>query len=115
MGALLTALAAWLGPLLAALLTGFRTWILGFLIKIVLVVILYNVFAEFLGDILSWVLAKISSVGMPGGVITNFDVGSVSSLGAWLVVKTRVPECVSIMVAAISTKWLLGRIPFFGR
>ena len=81
------------------------------LIKIVMAIVLYNLFVEILEELLSWVLTKMNVV-MPGGAGQTFDIGTVSSLAAWAVTRTRLLECVSFMMGIIVLRFVLRKIPF---
>jgi hypothetical protein len=110
------ALIAWLGrgivAALGGVLGGWRTWVGGVLIKVILVVVLYNVAAVFIGDILTWVLGKLAAVSGPTGGIATFDVATISSLAGWLVNKMMIPQCFAYMISCILLKWMLRKIPF---
>jgi hypothetical protein len=109
-------LIAWLGRILlggaVSLFSGWRTWLGAFLIKTFLVVVLYNLIAKVLQELIEWVVDKLGGVTVPDAVVSNFNVGSFTTLGAWFVTIMRLPECCAFMLSVIFLKWTLVKIPF---
>jgi len=97
---------------LGALFGTWKAFLGGFLVKVLLVVVLYNLVARILREVLMWTVDKVGGVTAPGAVVSNFDVASVSTLGAWLLTVLRIPECFAFMLSIILLKWSLRKIPF---
>lgn len=112
MGALLGVLIRGIIAALTALFGGWKGFFGGFLVKTLLVIVLYNLVVEFFDEVLQWVVQKLGGITAPGGTISSFDVGSISSLGAWLVSTMRIPECLAFIITVIILKWTLRKIPF---
>lgn len=112
MGALLGAIARFLMSGITSLFGGWKAFIGGWLMKACLAIVLYNLVVDLVQEVLAWVQGKLGGVTAPGGVINNFDVGSVSALAAWLVNILRLPECFAFMLSMILLKWSLRKIPF---
>lgn len=111
----MTALFGWLGTalsgLLGSLFGGWRTWVGAVAIKLLLVVVLYNLVVTVIGEVLSWVAGKIQGIDMPDALGSTLNVGDMSSLAGWLVDIMKIPECFAFMVSVIILKWSLRKIP----
>ncbi|MFZ2447263.1 MAG: hypothetical protein WAW37_12970 [Syntrophobacteraceae bacterium] len=112
MGAILGTIARALIGSLSVLFGTWKAFLGGFLVKVLLVVVLYNLVARILNEVLTWVVQKVGGINTPSALVSSFDAGSISSLGAWLLTTLRVPECFAFMLSVILLKWTLRKIPF---
>lgn len=108
MGAIIGVLISSIG----ALFGSWKAFLGAFLVKVMLVVVLYNLVSRIFGEILEWVVEKLGGVQSPEAVVSSFDAGSVSTLGAWILTTLRIPECVAFMMSVVLLKWTLRKIPF---
>jgi len=67
---------------------------------------------EIAEEVMQFALDTAGSVSVPSGAVQNFDLGSVTQLGAYFCNKLRVGEIVSWMVTCVLLRWTLKKIPF---
>lgn len=110
MGGILAKLGIYLGAVTMGLFKGWKVWIM--LSALVAVgIIIYNTISKLLGETLTWVVEKTGGIDAPGAVISSFDVGALSSVGAWMCTIMKIPECFAFMITCILAKWTLRKIP----
>lgn len=75
----------------------------------IVITVLPVVANNFLIDIMQGAFTQLTSIVSP----QNLDVSlQFSNLTAWLMEKTRLVECFSVIIGAISTRWAINAIPF---
>lgn len=112
MGALFGWLGAALTTVFGGLLGGWKTFVGGILLKITLALVLYNLVAEVLSEMLVWVADKLGAVSAGSGMETSLDLTGFSGLLGWLGDVLRVPEQVAVMSTCVLAKFMLRKIPF---
>jgi len=109
MGGLISSFAAWLAGFFGVL-RGYKLFFGGLLMTI-LGVVLYNLVAEIIGEVLSWGLTAIRSE-TSGLVAEGAPSVGLSGVGAWMAGVLRVPEMLSVVINIVMVKWVLRKIPF---
>jgi hypothetical protein len=105
---MLSSFAAWVAGFFA-FLRGYKVFFGGLFLSI-LVVFLYNLVAEIVGEVLSWSLSVMSSE--TAGVVGESPSVGLDGVGAYLAGVLRVPEMLSVALNLVALKWLLRKIPF---
>lgn len=97
--------------LLASSVAKWLAWktVIAFVVTTIIGIVLYNLVAEIVGECLVWVADQVAEVTTTGweGAALQF-----TGLGAWFADRLQIPEQVGVMVAFVSTKWLVVKVPF---
>jgi hypothetical protein len=73
----------------------------------VLAIIFYNLAVELVQETMNFAVAQINGVDM--GQMTS---PSISGFAGWFLAQIKFPECVSVIITAVSVKFILRKIPF---
>lgn len=98
-------MVAWLARIVGSVF-GLKFFIGGLLMTI-LAVILYNGLVGVVEEVLNFAVAQIS--GLEYGAVAS---PSVSGFAGWFLAQLKLPECLSVIVTAVSIRFILRKIPF---
>lgn len=73
----------------------------------ILAVVLYNLCVTTIEEVMNFAIAKIS--GQNIGSITS---PTISGFAGWFLAQVKLAECLSVIVSAVSIRFLLRKIPF---
>jgi len=74
---------------------------------VILAIVLYNLAVEVIQEIMNFAIAQIS-----GYSSTSVTSPTISGFAGWFLAQIKLPECFSVMVSAISIRFILRKIPF---
>lgn len=108
MGALLSALAGWMGAGLTALFAGWRVFlVVGFMSF--LMVYVYNLASDMLLEVLNWVTDQAGAVELQQGQTSVFNF---TGFIGYMLGALKIPQCMSFIITIVSLKFMLRKIPF---
>lgn len=80
-----------------------------FLITGILGIVLYNLVAEILGEVLTFIQGQINAATGELGASAPLQL---SGIGAWLAQVLKLPEQISVALTFVGLKWMVVKIPF---
>ena len=82
-----------------------RAFIL-FIVFIIMPILLYNIAVDLIFDLMSYAIESIN-----GNSIEPVTI-SITGMGGWMADRMQIPECISIIMTAISVRFTMNFIPF---
>ncbi len=73
-------------------------------------VLIYNVACELILDLMTWAVNKAVSTDISS--LNSVPTVSLSGCAAWVLLKFRFPECISLILSAYPIRIILKSIPF---
>ncbi|MEN6461034.1 MAG: hypothetical protein ABFC94_06680 [Syntrophomonas sp.] len=73
----------------------------------ILAVVLYNLCVTTIQEVFNFAIEQIGQAG-----IGSVSIPSITGFAGWFLAQVKLPECLSVMVSAISIKFILRKIPF---
>jgi hypothetical protein len=108
-GALVAIIAEFATGLLTAIgAFTIRSFLIG-LFMAALGVVIYNILAYLMSDVLSWAMSHASNLESPGNVSNNM---SLTGVTAYFLDMFQVPSAIAVLVSCISIRMSLKLIPF---
>lgn len=73
----------------------------------ILAVVLYNLCVTTIQEVMNFAIEQIGGAGI--GSVSN---PTITGFAGWFLAQIKLPECLAVMVSAVSIKFILRKIPF---
>lgn len=73
----------------------------------ILAVVLYNLCVTTIQEVFNFAIEQIGQAGV--GSVSN---PSITGFAGWFLAQVKLPECLSVIISAVSIKFILRKIPF---
>ena len=73
----------------------------------ILAVVLYNLCVTTIEEVMNFAIVQIGGAG-----IGSVSSPTITGFAGWFLAQIKLPECLAVMVSAVSIKFILRKIPF---